>query len=418
MRSALVLYLQSHWVVGVALCGLLLMLMYVGNLLWQHPPGPVYVYMADLVSTKQLSEAVYDDAQFSRDLLAFSQGVANDPYSPNPPSTALIVWVIGLHRSLRGPIWVVLNLLLLCAVLVLSGRAIDLKWSRTIVVGALALLGFVLSPVLTEDLQRGQIYLLLAMLHALLLWSVTRQHDGFGAIALAGLILLKMNGWPIWLTLIALKRWRLLTYALGLTVLGGVMHAYWFGIGMWQTYFLEVLPRWLRAPWLVATAYQTVSSFCLRLLQFDLTWNPYPLVNAPGLARGVGYTCTLALLCATLLRARSLPAYYAVCSASVLSVILSPTAEQYHFLILLPAVMLLIADAIHQPTRDVFLLLLALVLLSRFVPFKTERFAEGGWALLAYPRLYAALIVNGLCMSGKCVRHDQHDQHDQIDGDG
>ena len=64
MRSALVLYLQSYWVVGVALCGLLLMLMYVGNLLWQHPAGPVYVYMADLVSTKQLSEAVYNDAQW------------------------------------------------------------------------------------------------------------------------------------------------------------------------------------------------------------------------------------------------------------------------------------------------------------------------------------------------------------------
>ena len=150
-------------------------------------------------------------------------------------------------------------------------------------------------------------------------------------------------------------------------------------------------------------------------LQFDPIWNPNPLVNAPGLARGVGYTCTLALLCATLLRARSLPAHHAVCSASVLSVILSPTAEQYHFLILLPAVMSLVAHAIRQPTRDIFLLLIALVLLSRFVPFKTERFAEGGWALLAYPRLYAALIVNGLCLSGKCVWHDQHDQ---IDGDG
>jgi hypothetical protein len=82
----------------------------------------------------------------------------------------------------------------------------------------------------------------------------------------------------------------------------------------------------------------------------------------------------------------------------VLSAILSPQAEQYHFLILTVAFAVAVSMWPRWSRRSQAGLALATVLVYAALPYKDPRLWPGAIAVLAYPRLYGALIVWGLLM--------------------
>jgi len=103
---------------------------------------------------------------------------------------------------------------------------------------------------------------------------------------------------------------------------------------------------------------------------------------------------TVALMVVTLLRARCLPTSRALGAGAALSVVLSPLAEQYHFLVVLAP--LSVAASLRLDLRRAALFALAGAMLTVDLPFKSPALWNGATALLAYPRLYGALIVWGL----------------------
>jgi hypothetical protein len=171
----------------------------------------------------------------------------------------------------------------------------------------------------------------------------------------------------------------------------------WVKIETWQFYLVTVLPRWVQAPIAAVPAYQTVGGFWQHLLRFDPSLNPAPVANRPRLAAALSLACTLALLGLTLVGLRRAPLLLAVSAGLVLTVVLAPIAEQYHYLTAAPA--LIVAGVEWNRLGHHFslgaLLVLAAVLMFWPLPYKDPRLAVGWLAILAYPRLWGGLLLWG-----------------------
>jgi hypothetical protein len=83
----------------------------------------------------------------------------------------------------------------------------------------------------------------------------------------------------------------------------------------------------------------------------------------------------------------------------ILSVILSPVSLDYHYVLLLIPIAMLIAGERKQPNFWMqSISAVAVLLIAVDLPYRSQQVESGAWALLAYPKLYGALILWGLCI--------------------
>src|SRR5438093_5998176 len=93
----------------------------------------------------------------------------------------------------------------------------------------------------------------------------------------------------------------------------------------------------MQAPIAAVPAYQTVAGFWQHLLRFDPSTNPAPVADRPRVAAALSLISTVALLGLTLVGLRRAPLLLAVSAGLVLTVVLAPIAEEYHYLTAAPA---------------------------------------------------------------------------------
>src|SRR5262249_14445997 len=151
------------------------------------------------------------------------------------------------------------------------------------------------------------------------------------------------------------------------------------------TYLTSVLPAAMSSALATLTAFQTVPAFFQHFFRSDADFNPQPLIDLPSLATLSTLLTAVLLLTVTLTRARRIGLRRALSAASVLSVVLMPQAEQYHFLALF-APFGLAAMPLESLNRAAGIaLLLALLCVYAPLPYKDAALASGLWSLLAYP---------------------------------
>jgi hypothetical protein len=215
------------------------------------------------------------------------------------------------------------------------------------------------------------------------------------------MFLLKLAGWPAWLVLAARGRWRALAWLAAAIIAVAAASLPWVRFATWQFYLFTDLPRWLQTSIAAVPAYQTVGGFWQHLFRLNPQLNPAPVANLPWLALALNALCTLALLAVTLWGLRRAPLLVAVSAALVLTIVLAPIAEQYHYLMAALALIVAAAEwrrqAPWQGQRPGLggLLLLAAVLIFWPLPYKDPRLAAGWLAILAYPRLWGGLLLWG-----------------------
>src|SRR5207247_1395189 len=87
---------------------------------------------------------------------------------------------------------------------------------------------------------------------------------------------------------------------------------------------------------------------------------------------------------------------------AALSVVLSPVSLDYHYSLVLPSIAIVLAywrDT--RPARAFSLVVAAaIVLIGAPLPYKSPMLSVGGWALLAYPKLYGALLIWAAALYG------------------
>ena len=159
------------------------------------------------------------------------------------------------------------------------------------------------------------------------------------------------------------------------------------------------------APSLAVTAYQSQLGFFHHLLIFDPQWNPHPWLNVPWLGFWLPALAMLAMLVASARAARRADAPDLVLALFVMaSILLSPVALDYHYVLALLPVAILLAHLPSWGSLDSLIAglgwLTAVAAIGLNLPYQSAAIQGGAWALLAYPKLYGAILLWILAMTG------------------
>jgi hypothetical protein len=329
--------------------------------------------------------------------------------------------LIGFAPPTARAIWTLLGVVLLLGGLVLLARGLALPayW------GMWALpLALLYAPV-TENLQAGQVYLLLFFLLCAAFWGLAhwedggrateddskidivyrplstvflRKRDAIAGLALGLMLALKFAGFWLWPPLLVAGRWRALAWAGAFAAGFALISLPAIGVSAWVSCF-ALLPDALTDPRRTVTAYQTLTSLSGHLFDFDARWNPAPLVDAPWAARALTLGVSFGALALSAYWVRQAeqtrPLGVALCMALVVTN--APFAEGYHYVLTLAP--LLIAGWWAWRARLAWpawaVLALAALLLGAPLPYRAAQIQAGWWALAAYPRVYGAYLLWG-----------------------
>ncbi len=358
-----------------------------------------------LLETPRELRRAYDDPWFQERIDAFGFTRVRDVYF-QPPTMSLMLAPIAWMSPPRARIgWIICSFVFWWSGLALLGKTLCrtgagpvAPWLR------LMALTTVYIP-LADNFRQGQGYSLLFLLLCAVLYLAqdpNPRRTWRAGVPLGFMLVLKMAGLWFWPFLLAARRWGVLLTAAVTALAVAIFAAPAVDGEAWRRYFHE-LPRLASDPVRYVTGYQTVTSLMGHLFVFDARWNPTPVTNRPQLAISLAVVVTaVALIVSARLQriasedrdARALS--WALLTA--LCVSLAPIAESYHYLLVLPAVVIALWWASERRVSRISwaLLLLAILLLITPVRLYDSRHFQAGWrALLAYPRLYGAFVLWG-----------------------
>jgi hypothetical protein len=318
-------------------------------------------------------------------------GRVSDHFALHPPTTSLLLVPIAwLELTPARVAWLSVNLILLLVALRLLAVARvgqEPVWSILFVAFAL------LYPPLAENFRVGQTYVLLLFFFALALHAELLdkpRRAGFGLGLAAGL---KLSGAPVWLILAARGRWHTLGWSaltlaasalVGLALLGGEG---------WLAFAARLLDTARPLSTAGHVAFQATFNFTQRMF-VSAPGFPAALFPAPWLAGILNLIVTALALGLSVWHARRAALPFAFASGVTLSVILFPSALEYHYtLLLLPLGICFYRLCASRTPLEVAWFTIVLALLYVPVNWNDARWDAPGATVLAYPRLYGGWLL-------------------------
>jgi hypothetical protein len=151
---------------------------------------------------------------------------------------------------------------------------------------------------------------------------------------------------------------------------------------------------------LSVTAYQSMYGFFHHLFTTVPVYNPRPLVNAPALATALSWLSVIVVVGTSVVVATRRPGDDVVLAAFVLvGLLVMPVSESTHYLIALLAIAILLARLGQIPAPlHAAMLCAGIFAIMAEVPLNSPRLGEGLITLLAYPKLYGALLLWALAL--------------------
>ncbi len=351
-------------------------------------------FMAYFVAAQSVQEGepgarLYDDEWFAARVVAESRGRVTDIYLANPPTVA-VAWLPFVFLSVEAArrIWIAFSVLCLAgSVWLVAGELGRLRhpWALA---GLCAL--FTLPAPTREQFSYGQMYACLLLLHVIAWRAYLQRRDARAGIAVGAAMMLKISGWPVCLLMFAQRRWVAVRWVIATAVASTLLSLPWVGMASWRTFLVEAIPHTLRRGASALTAYQDTTSFWQHLFRYVPEANPKPLFDAPLLATALTLATTFAACLVLIARMQSTSLRFV--AAVALSELLSPAAEQYHYIILLLPLAVLWDTAYESRDRVLGLCtLVATLLISVPINYKA---AHPIWSLLYnYPRLIGGWIT-------------------------
>jgi hypothetical protein len=368
------------------------------------PSFSAYYTASWLMVRGEFSAQAYDNTWFAAQVpIAMQEPNVREVIAPNLPTVGFAMLpLVGLPPDVAkilftgvswGASWLALAIVVWQTRLRTGGIA---EWGW--LVGG-SLLGW--SAPFVANLWIGQIYGLL-FLALVVMWRWLVRHRNLGAGMVLGVaFMLKSTGSLLFLLPLIYRRWGFWV-GVGLSILGlGVASLVWIHPQTWLAY-VEAVGLASNRPWVAVTAYQTTLGMLSHFLRYDAEWNPFPLVDMPGLVRPLYIAITVFAVTFTcwLLYRTNAPITLGVGLLGLLSVISVPFAEEYHFILLLLPLLVIGERAWAIMGRERLILWLLLGVIGVFLwlplPYEHPRLSVGWWAWLAYPRLYGAWLLWGV----------------------
>jgi glycosyl transferase family 87 len=348
-----------------------------------------YYVAAQTLRSGEPGKRLYDDHWFAQHAMRLSDGRITDIYLANPPTVA-VAWLPFSYLSVHDArkVWIAISVAFLGISFWLI--AVQLTWTGTpwLLTGMCAI--FLLGAPTREQFHTGQMYALILLLHVIGWRAYIRQRYSTTGLALGLAIVLKISGWPVGLLVIGRRRWSALWWAAGTAAAVALLTLPWVGVEAWRALLLEAIPRTLRWGTATLTAYQDTTGFWQHLFRYDAALNPHPLADAPVIATLLTLA-TAAGACYALLKSRRTGAV-TFAAAVALTELLSPAAEQYHYVVLLlPLAVLCQAAWARRSMTLGAIALVATYLITGPIDYKS---AHPTWDILHnYPRLLGGWIL-------------------------
>jgi hypothetical protein len=363
----------------------------------------------------------YDDAWFSTRVRE-AEPTVTDIFGPNPPTVALAVLPLAWinYRPARV-ICAMLSFVLWIGGAVLLARML---LPHSLLGPMLVCIAALFQPA-EEELQHAQLHIAVHGAVLIAWWhyrgstrptvsdtigptSARSRHSAVIGLAFGSALALKAAGSMFWVMLVAQRRWKSLLWAAGTVAVLVILSLPIAGPNAWMAFVARA--RALNASGIgMVTAYQTVPGLVHRLTVAHPTWNPRPLMDLGTLGVVLSWTAVLALVIVSAAWARRRTANDDATFAAfaILCLVTSPTSLDYHYVLAFLPIAILLARSRARPTGvRTCLLALAVFLIAARLPYLSLRLNDGALALLAYPKLYGALLLWWLALTEAEIRKD------------
>jgi hypothetical protein len=339
---------------------------------------------------------LYDNAWFAEAVHRHGFPHVNDVYNINPPMMGVLVTPLALiPRGVARLVWPAVNVAALAIGVELLRRALDLPRRLTLPLVAVLMLT---EPV-GFHFEKNQIYLILFAWVSAFVLAWTCRAPAWAGASLSLMLTCKTAGAWIFLQRLIRRDWTLVGAAVATALVLIVPSLALTGTDVWLVYAAR-LPDLATSPVRYVPAYQTTTSLFGHLLVYDAQWNTAPIANAPALALVL---TAMAFLASLVLTIRAEPAAGAVKETRALHVALmsslvvtnSPFAEEHHYVLALPSLVIAWWWLARSERAWPWWAGLAAstAALAAPLPYESPRLTDGAMAIFAYPRVFGAYAL-------------------------
>jgi len=348
----------------------------------------------------------YDTTYYFAKMNEYGFGNVKD-LSNLPTGSFIMLPLAGLEPVTAKIIWNVLGIIFLFISILLLFKTFDIQLYS--IQGLCLILLTLLFYPFYYNIAFGQAYAMLLLLASVSVYGFKKDNTLFIAIPIALIIILKGYGFYPLAALLFMKKPRVFFLTIGLTIAIFLLTLPLFGLSAWQMYYAKFYSVVAYGEHSSNVAYQTVGSLLGHFFSFNSTVNTNAMLSIPKIY--VYYFNQLAgLVILFLLSKKFNRDNYLIffVMSFALSVIFSPAAEDYHSLFYLPIIILsgsILFKVIDLRSPQIYVFAIAVLLLMLPLPFRQLQDSAFPLYILAYPRLYGALIMiflaHGLIHGGK-----------------
>lgn len=351
----------------------------------------------------------YNDEYFSSKVENYVPGIY-EIYLVNLPTTTFLVLPFSVfdHETARS-LWLTINILLLSLTIgfLIRGNKYYNGWLPFVLI-----LFFSFQP-LYANVVAAQAYILIFCGLTVIFVGYMKGDRKLPGIVTGLIVILKSAGTYLLLLFIIRKNWKNLLWSVITIIFLFLVTIPFLGFDSWIAYSNKLM-NYSSSPTLSVTAYQTIHSFFAHLFIFDAKWNPEPIINLEIVGILLTIVSSLIILALTIFSIiKHKKPDLAFGLFVIAGLILNPASIDYHYMLILVPVLILIDWLRRNPSKYLWILFgVSFVLIALKIPYVSPKVTGGYLALFAYPKLYGAV---GLWLLG--LRASRIQKHQFVAGE-
>ncbi len=359
-----------------------------------HGFASYYTSARMLIDGSDMTRA-YDTTYYFAKMQSYGFGNVKD-LSNLPTGSFIMLPLYKFEPVTAKIIWNILGIIFLFISILLLFRAFGIPlYSNQ---GLLLILITLLFYPFYYNIAFGQAYALLVLLASVSIYGFKKDNVLLTAIPIALIIILKGYGFYPLAALLLTKKPKIFILTIGLTTAIFLLTLPLYGLSAWQMYYTKFYSVVAYGEHSSNAAYQTIGSLLGHLFSYNSTVNTNALLSIPKLYIYY-FTQITGLVVLFFLSNKFTREKYLIffVMSFALNVVFSPAAEDYHSLFYLPLIFLsgsILFKDINFRSPQIYEFALALLLMMLPLPFRQLEDSAFPWYILAYPRLYGALILS------------------------
>lgn len=371
---------------------------------WNKSPVLTHGFASYYTSARMLTDgsdmtAAYDSTYYFTKMQSYGFGNVKD-LSNLPTGSIIMLPLSGFEPVIAKIIWNILGIIFLFTSILLLFRVFDIPLYCN--QGLLLILITLLFYPFFYNIAFGQAYALLLLLASVSIYGFKKDNALLTAFPIALIIILKGYGFYPLAALLFMKKPKVFFQTIGLTTAIFLLTLPLFGLSAWQMYYAKFYSVVAYGEHSSNVAYQTLGSLLGHLFSYNSAVNTNALLSIPKIY--IYYFIQIAgLVVLFFLSRRFTRENYLVffVLSFALNVVFSPAAEDYHSLFYLPLIIMtgsVLFKEINFKSPVIYIFAANLLLLLLPLPFRQLQDSGFPLFILAYPRLYGAVIISFLVL--------------------